>query len=205
MPSSPSPHPPQPPRLVPQHLRICHDTFLCRRSGGRHAASTASTVTFRPSYLQPFLEDLDHCPRLIDAEAIHSHRPGASAGADAATEHEFWRMRRTFQRGKVRQNYMPMWDRQAQVMLMMVQKVPRVSPVAAFRLMIISLRCTMLPRLVGGLVAPMLPVWAAYRTTGLVAAAMPPPPSAGAAVPPNSQAPTPAAASSPASPTPPAA
>lgn len=161
-------------RLVSPRLKIRHQSFLIRRTAGttqgsRGSAPTASrfqrslpaastTIDYTDAYMAPFkaktgvseggLEDdmLHHCPRLIDAELIHGD------------EQEFWSERRTFRRsGGSRQTFYPTWDRQAQALIMMVERVPRVPAAAAFRLMTLGLRMLLLPRL-AGMVSTMLPL-----------------------------------------------
>lgn len=84
-------------------------------------------------------DSLHRCPRLIDAEFIHGD------------EHEYWSERQSFRRSGPRAKaYYPIWDRQAQVMLALAQRVPRVSAVAAFRLFVLGLRWVLLPQLATG-------------------------------------------------------
>lgn len=161
-------------RLVSPRLKIRHQTFLIRRTAGttqgsrgsapnstrfqRSLPAASTTIDYTDAYLAPFkaktgqseggMEDdmLHHCPRLIDAELIHGD------------EQEFWSERRTFRRsGGSRQTFYPTWDRQAQALIMMVERVPRVPAAAAFRLMTLGLRMLLLPRL-AGVVSTMLPL-----------------------------------------------
>lgn len=82
-------------------------------------------------------DELHRCPRLIDAEYMHGGQ-----------EQEFWGARQQFRRSGARAKpYYPTWDRQAQVMLAFVQRVPRVPAIAAFRLFVYGLKCLLLPQL----------------------------------------------------------
>eukprot|EP00796_Vickermania_ingenoplastis_P007889 gene7889-5514_t len=153
-------------RLVPQRLRIRHQSFLLRRGGygtgsvkhQRQLPASCTSVEYTEAYLAPYkhLDDsLHHCPRLIDAESIHGD------------EQQFWRERRQFRRSGARATYMPMWDRQAQVALMMIQRVRRAPAAAAFRLMTLALRMTLLPRIVAGLAGPLLTAQVGLQAAGM--------------------------------------
>lgn len=101
---------------------------------------------------------LHHCPRLIDAQYIHGD------------EQEFWSARQNFRRSGARARaYYPVSDRQAQILLSLVQRVPRVSSIAAFRLFVFGLKCLLLPQLAtSGGAGSLLPL----RVVGLPALKM---------------------------------
>lgn len=163
----------RPARLISPRLRLRHEPLLVRRSSSAFRGSVgpsssrfqrqqqvaAVSLDYSTGYMNQFRsaagsggqeaddDVLHHCPRLIDAELIHGD------------EQEFWTERRTFQRGgkSGRQTYAHSWDRQAQAMLMMVQRTPRSMAIAAFRLLALSHRLLLLPRLVSGLEGVLLP------------------------------------------------
>lgn len=157
--------------LVPSRLRVYHQSLLVRRgrvrlpgvAAGRSGCCASTRVGYSQSYLEQYqaggveagMDWLDRCPRLIDAEAIHGD------------EQEFWGARRSFRRSGARRSYYPSWDRQAQTLLAMVRRVPRVPVEAAFRLLTLGLRAMLLPRVTAGLASPLLPAWVGLQGAGL--------------------------------------
>lgn len=142
-------------RLVPNRLRVIQRDFLTRRGGRANQIRSAAAIGHSPSYIAPFKADVGRCPRVIDAEAVHGD------------EQQFWTARRNFYRGGISANFYPLWDRQAQVLIMMTRNVARVPQEAAFRLFALGIKVMLLPRVVAG-AELMLPSWLAVNAEALL-------------------------------------
>ncbi|KAG5510821.1 hypothetical protein JKF63_07893 [Porcisia hertigi] len=142
-------------RLVSSRLRIIQRDYLTRRGGRTHQLRSSVAIDYTPTYVAAYKNDPAQCPRLIDAEAVHGD------------EQAFWSARREFYRGGASRSYYPTWDRQAQALILFTRDVPRIPQEAAFRLFILGLRMTLLPRLVAG-AELMLPSWITMNAEGFL-------------------------------------
>ncbi|CCW68490.1 unnamed protein product [Phytomonas sp. Hart1] len=142
-------------RIVSSRLRVLQRNYLSRRGGRVNIVHTSTAVEFTPEYIAPYKKNLNKCPRIIDAEMIHGD------------EQSFWTARRDFYRSGASRSHYPIWDRQAQVLIMLTRQVPRVPQEAAFRLFTLGLRMLLLPRLIMN-TELMLPSWMLMNTEGLL-------------------------------------
>lgn len=144
-----------PARVVSSRLRVIQKDFLTRRGGRVNAIRSSTAISYTPAYMSPYNADIHKCPRLIDAEVVHGD------------EQSFWTARRDFYRGGSGRSFYPLWDRQAQVLIMLTRAVPRVPQEAAFRLFAMGLKMMLLPRVVAG-TELMLPAWLSMNMKGLL-------------------------------------
>ncbi|CCW60238.1 unnamed protein product [Phytomonas sp. EM1] len=143
-------------RVVSSRLRVLQRNYLSRRGGRVNVVHTSTAVDYAPGYIARYKRNLNTCPRIIDAEFIHGD------------EQSFWTARRDFYRSGASRSYYPVWDRQAQALIMLTRQVPRVPQEAAFRLFTLGLRLLLMPRLIMN-AELMLPSWMLSNTEGLLA------------------------------------
>lgn len=144
-----------PQRVVSSRLRVIQRDFLTRRGGRTNLIRSSTAVGYSPTYMNAYKGNVDKCPRLVDAEAVHGD------------EQTFWTARRDFYRSRAAKSFYPIWDRQAQVLVMMTREVVRIPQEAAFRLFTLGLRMLLLPRVVAG-TELLLPSWLSMNAEALL-------------------------------------
>lgn len=145
-------------RVISSRLRVIQRDFLTRRGGRANLIRSSTAVNYCPAYMAAYKADPSKCPRLIDAEVVHGD------------EQAFWTARRDFYRSGASSSFYPVWDRQAQVLVMLTREVARVPQEAAFRLFTLGLKMLLLPRIVVG-TELLLPSWLTMNTEALLAEA----------------------------------